>query len=120
VPSLAICLLVLCGSIDVAMTVHAVEVEQAAAEPLMSGFHGMYSLDGLIGAAGGAALLSSGLRPVTAAGVAALVAAVLLARAAPGLLRSKSAQGAPLIAIPHGIVILMEFPVFRGRIPTAA
>jgi hypothetical protein len=53
----------------------------------------MYSLGGLIGAAGGAALLSSGLRPVTAAGVAAFAAAVLLVLAAPGLLRSKSAQG---------------------------
>jgi predicted MFS family arabinose efflux permease len=109
-PSLALCLLLFgasIGSIDVAMNVHAVEVEQAAAEPLMSGFHGMYSLGGLVGAAGGTALLSSGLRPVTAAGVAAFAAAVLLAMAAPGLLRSKSAQGTPLIAIPRGIVILI-------------
>jgi predicted MFS family arabinose efflux permease len=109
-PSLALCLLLFgasIGSIDVAMNVHAVEVEQAAAEPLMSGFHGMYSLGGLIGAAGGTALLSSGLRPVTAAGVAAFAAAVLLVMAAPGLLRSKSVQGTPLIAIPRGIVILI-------------
>jgi predicted MFS family arabinose efflux permease len=109
-PSLALCLLLFgasIGSIDVAMNVQAVEVEQAAAEPLMSGFHGMYSLGGLIGAAGGTALLSSGLRPVTAAGVAAFAAAVLLVMAAPGLLRSKSAQGTPLIAIPRGIVILI-------------
>ena len=89
------------------MNVHAVEVEQAAAEPLMSGFHGMYSLGGLIGAAGGTALLSGGLQPVTAAAVAAIVAAVLLALSAPGLLRSKSVQGAPLVAVPHGIVILI-------------
>jgi MFS family permease len=47
------------------------------------------------------------LRPVTTAGVTALIAAVLLVLAAPGLLRSKSAQGAPLIAIPRGIVILI-------------
>ena len=109
-PSLALCLLLFgasIGSIDVAMNVQAVEVEQAAAEPLMSGFHGMYSLGGLVGAAGGTALLSSGLRPVTAAGVAAFAAAVLLVMAAPGLLRSKSAQGTPLIAIPRGIVILI-------------
>jgi predicted MFS family arabinose efflux permease len=108
--SLAACLLLFgasIGSIDVAMNVHAVEVERAAAEPLMSGFHGMYSLGGLVGAAGGTALLSSGLRPVTAAGVAAFAAAVLLLMAAPGLLRSKSAQGTPLIAIPRGIVILI-------------
>jgi predicted MFS family arabinose efflux permease len=101
--SLAVCLLLFgasIGSIDVAMNVHAVEVERAAAEPLMSGFHGMYSLGGLVGAAGGTALLSSGLRPVTAAGVAAFAAAVLLVMAAPGLL-------------------MLGFPVFRGRIPPA-
>lgn len=95
------------GSLDVAMNVHAVEVEQAAAEPLMSGFHGMYSLGGLAGAAGGAGLLTGGLAPTAAADVAAVVAAVLLVLAAPGLLRSKSARGVPLSAIPHGIVILI-------------
>jgi predicted MFS family arabinose efflux permease len=95
------------GSLDVAMNVHAVEVEQAAAEPLMSGFHGMYSLGGLAGAAGGAGLLTGGLTPIAAASVAALVAAVLVVLSAPGLLRSKSARGVPLSAIPHGIVILI-------------
>jgi predicted MFS family arabinose efflux permease len=95
------------GSIDVAMNVHAVEVEQAAGEPLMSGFHGMYSLGGLIGAAGGTALLSGGLRPTAAAGVAASVCAVLLVLAAPGLLRSKSAHTAPLFVVPRGVVILV-------------
>ena len=108
--SLAVGLLVFgaaLGSLDVAMNVHAVEVEQAAAEPLMSGFHGMYSLGGLAGAAGGAGLLTGGLTPIAAASVAALVAAVLVVLSAPGLLRSKSARGVPLSAIPHGIVILI-------------
>jgi MFS family permease len=113
--SLAICLLLFgasLGSIDVAMNVHAVEVEQAAGEPLMSGFHGMFSLGGLAGAAGGTALLTSGLRPAAAAGIAAAVAAVLLALAAPGLLRSRSAGTGPLIAIPRGIVILIGILAF--------
>jgi hypothetical protein len=100
------------GSLDVAMNVHAVEVEQAAGEPLMSGFHGMYSLGGLIGAAGGAALLTGGLRPTAAAGVAALVAAALLVLSAPGLLRSKSSNTAPLLVIPRGIVILIGVLAF--------
>lgn len=95
------------GSIDVAMNVQAVEVEQAAGEPLMSGFHGMYSLGGLIGAAGGTVLLTSGLQPITAASVAALVAAVLLVLTAPGLLRSKSVHTVPLVVIPRGIVVLV-------------
>lgn len=95
------------GSIDVAMNVHAVEVEQAAGEPLMSGFHGMYSLGGLIGAAGGTLLLSSGLRPIASASIAALVAAALLVLAVPGLLRSKAAHTAPLFVMPRGIVVLV-------------
>jgi MFS family permease len=107
---LAICLLVFgasLGSIDVAMNVHAVEVEQAVGEPLMSGFHGMYSLGGLVGAAGGTALLSGGLSPTATASVAAAVAAALLVFTAPGLLHSKSTGSAPLIAIPRGIVVLI-------------
>lgn len=100
------------GSIDVAMNVHAVEVEQAAGEPLMSGFHGMYSLGGLVGAAGGTALLSSGLRPTAAAIIAALVSAVLLGLAAPRLLRSKSAHTSPLFVMPHGVVILVGVLAF--------
>ena len=34
------------GTIDVAMNVHAVEVERAAQRPLMSGFHAMIALAG--------------------------------------------------------------------------
>lgn len=113
--SLATCLLVFgasLGSLDVAMNVQAVEVEQAAAEPLMSGFHGMYSLGGLIGAASGAALLSGGLQPFTAAIVAAVAAVVLLILAAPGLLRSRSVRSGPLLAIPRGIVTLVGVLAF--------
>lgn len=95
------------GAIDVAMNVHAVEVEQAAGQPLMSGFHGMYSLGGLVGAGGGTALLTSGVRPTTAASVAALVCVALLVLAAPGLLRTRSAHPAPLLVIPRGIAVLV-------------
>jgi MFS family permease len=121
--ALAVCLVVFgaaVGSIDVAMNVHAVEVEQAAGEPLMSGFHGMYSLGGLVGAAGGAALLTSGLSPPAAAAIAAFIAAVLMLLTAPGLLRSKSAQSAPLIAIPRGIVILTGSLAFAAFLTEGA
>jgi len=36
------------GSIDVAMNIHAVEVERAAGRPLMSGFHALFSVGGLL------------------------------------------------------------------------
>lgn len=38
------------GAFDVAMNLHAVQTEASAQKPLMSGFHGFYSLGGLIGA----------------------------------------------------------------------
>jgi predicted MFS family arabinose efflux permease len=95
------------GAMDVAVNVHAVEVEHAVGEPLMSGFHGMYSLGGLVGAAGGTVLLTAGLSPTAAASSAAVVSAVLLVLSAPGLLRSRSADEAPLFVIPRGVVILI-------------
>ena len=39
------------------MNAHAVVVEQRLAKPVMSSFHGMFSLGGLIGAGAAAALL---------------------------------------------------------------
>ncbi len=60
--ALACALLVLgaaLGLIDVAMNVHAVEVERAAERPLMSGFHALYSVGGFAGAAIMTFLLSS-------------------------------------------------------------
>src|SRR5262249_41762633 len=108
------------GSIDVAMNVHAVEVEQAASEPLMSGFHGMYSLGGLFGAAGGTALLSGGLSPPAAANVAAVISGVLMVLTAPGLLRSRAAHSGPLVAVPHGIVILIGGLAFAAFLTEGA
>lgn len=42
------------ASLDVSMNTHAVEVERVYGRPLMSSFHGMYSVGGLIGAGLGA------------------------------------------------------------------
>jgi MFS family permease len=121
--SLALCLLAFgasLGSIDIAMNVHAVEVEKAAGEPLMSGFHGMFSLGGLAGGAVGTALLQSGLTPTAAASVATLGAGILLALGAPGLLHSKTARNAPLIAIPRGVVILIGTLAFAAFLTEGA
>ncbi len=38
------------GLLDVAMNVHAVEVERSEGRPLMSGFHAMFSIGGFFGA----------------------------------------------------------------------
>ena len=39
------------GSLEVAMNIHAVEVERAAGRPLMSGFHALFSIGGFAGSA---------------------------------------------------------------------
>jgi predicted MFS family arabinose efflux permease len=69
------------GTIDVAMNVHAVEVERAAARPLMSGFHALFSIGGFAGAGGMTFLLSVGVTPLAGAlcGSALTLVALLLA-----------------------------------------
>jgi len=49
------------GSLDVAMNVHAVEVERDSGIALMSGFHAMFSVGGFVGAGLVTALLTAGV-----------------------------------------------------------
>ncbi|CNE59683.1 putative inner membrane protein [Yersinia nurmii] len=51
------------GLADVAMNVQGTLVEQAAKKSLMSGFHCLWSVGGIVGAGGGAMLLSIGVMP---------------------------------------------------------
>jgi predicted MFS family arabinose efflux permease len=106
---------VVVGAIDVAMNVHAVEVESAAGVPLMSGFHGLFSLGGLAGAASVTALLALGIAPLPAALAASAVVLVAVAAAMPRLLRAKPKEQPPMFALPHGTVVvfgLMAFAAF--------
>jgi predicted MFS family arabinose efflux permease len=95
------------GTIDVAMNVHAVEVEAASGKPLMSGFHAMFSIGGVAGSGGLTFLLSTGLPPLSAAicGAVITLAAVLLAW--PRLLRSRQAGDGKIFVLPRGIVLLL-------------
>ncbi len=94
------------GTIDVAMNVHAVEVERNSERPLMSGFHAMFSLGGFAGAGGMTALLSWGATPFAAAlfGAAFTLTALLLAW--PGLLAARGREPTPFVP-PKGVVLLL-------------
>jgi hypothetical protein len=70
--------------VDVAMNAEAVVVERSAARPLMSGFHGMWSLGLLGGALAGVLAAAAGARPVVQFGI---VAAGVAAGSAPMLAR---------------------------------
>ncbi|NYE63210.1 fucose permease [Duganella sp. 1224] len=97
------------GTLDVAMNVQAVIVERESGGALMSGFHGLFSVGGFIGAGLMALMLLLGLTPTaSAAGISALVALSLLL-AAPHLLREPDAaeRDGPLFVVPHGAVIFI-------------
>lgn len=96
------------GSMDVSMNVHAVSVEKAAARPLMSGFHGMFSVGGFAGSAFMTGLLSQHVQPLR--GVLACSGLILVAMslATPRLLAAVPGEKrGPLFAMPHGFIILL-------------
>lgn len=95
------------GSIDVAMNIHAVEVERAAGQPLMSGFHALFSIGGFAGSAVMTALLSFHLGPFVCALICSVLMLIAMALAWPRLLRRAQAQEGPLFVLPHGIVLLL-------------
>jgi predicted MFS family arabinose efflux permease len=95
------------GVVDVAMNAHAVDVERLHGRPLMSGFHGLFSVGGLTGSAGMSALLGTGV-PLVACAVA--VAVLLLAIVAT--------QWRALIVIPHDEATARRSP-FAAPSPTA-
>ncbi len=93
------------GTLDVAINIHAVEVERTATRPLMSGFHGLFSIGGFAGAGAMTALLSFAVAPPVAAlaGGALTLAAIILAW--PRLLRARGEP--PRLVAPHGVVLLL-------------
>ncbi len=68
------------------MNVHAVEVERAAARPLMSGFHALFSIGGFAGSLLMTAVLSVGIGAFAATLLAAFLMLIAIAIATPRLL----------------------------------
>jgi predicted MFS family arabinose efflux permease len=101
------------GAVDVAMNAHAVEVERRDGRPLMSGFHGLFSIGGLGGAVGMSLLLALGM-PLTAAAVAmAALLAVVLVTQWPRLIEHVDAAGVrAAFGMPRGIVLALGLLCF--------
>jgi len=108
--ALAIVLLVFgagLGGIDVAMNLQAIAVERASGRAMMSGFHGMYSVGGIVGASGVALALSAGLDVIATVVGIALALAVAIAVVSHGLLADVTRDRHARFALPHGIVLLV-------------
>lgn len=95
------------GSLDVAMNVNAVEVEKQSGQPLMSGFHALYSVGGFAGAGFITLLLSLEFEPLHATLLGAVLMAAAVVMAWPYLLITSSASQGPLFVAPRGIVLLL-------------
>ncbi len=95
------------GTLDVAMNIHAVSVEQRSKRQMMSGFHALFSIGGLAGAGGAAAALSSGMSPAATAISAALVLLVTLFLFGRHFLNDRSEAHSPSLALPRGRVLVL-------------
>lgn len=95
------------GSLDVAMNINALEVERAARRPLMSGFHALYSVGGVIGAALMTSLLSLGFEPLHATLFGAGLMGLAMLVAWPHVLDTATSSSSPLFVMPRGIVLLI-------------
>jgi predicted MFS family arabinose efflux permease len=95
------------GSLDVAMNIHAVDVERAEGRPLMSGFHALFSVGGFIGSTVMTFLLSLHLGTFASTLPCAALMLVAIVTARPRLLVSVRASEGPLFAVPRGIVLLL-------------
>ena len=80
------------GAMDVAMNAQGLAIEKAMHKPLMSLFHGMYSVGAMSGA-GASALILAVLSPAEYLGLSVLLALAAIAIAGRGLLPAEADRG---------------------------
>lgn len=97
------------GAVDVAVNIHGTEVQNRVGKPLMSGFHGLYSVGGLVGAAAMTFGLSFGVNIVISAFLASVIIFVCIASAVLWLLPARATEPGKrsVFVMPHGIVIVL-------------
>lgn len=66
------------GTVDVAMNAHGVQVQNLYGKPVMSSFHGLFSVGGLLGSLGLGALMKAGLEPIIAASFISILLIVIV------------------------------------------
>lgn len=84
------------GTVDVAMNAHGVQVQNIYGKSIMSSFHGLFSVGGLMGSLGLGALMKAGLNPIAAALFISILSIVIVLYYYPYLLNRQSEQEAIL------------------------
>ena len=116
---------VMLGAVDVAMNAYAVEVERRSGDRLMSGFHGLFSVGGLTGAALLSALLALGLPLSGAAVTIAIMLALAVLWLRDGLRSDTSSPGVDIeektrIGMPHARAWLLGLLCFVSFVAEGA
>lgn len=100
------------GSFDVAMNAEAVAVEHAYGRPIMSSFHGFFSLGGFAGALAGAVCASVGIAPwvhLLGSSVCGFAAIALASRYMLPVAHTQTESGSVEAAwrLPKGVILLL-------------
>jgi predicted MFS family arabinose efflux permease len=106
---------------DVSINAEATEIERLAARPLMSGFHGMFSLGGMAGAAVGSALPQAGVsaqQHLLGAAIACLIA--IVAGCSAMLRMEATPAGAHPLSLPRGALALIGALAAMGLVAEGA
>ncbi|MNH05979.1 Inner membrane protein YbjJ [compost metagenome] len=100
------------GTTGCTMNIQAISVEKAANKPLMSGFHGFYSLGGMMGAFVLTLLLTAGITPLAATGITSSLIMALLILSTPGYSTQVVSHSGPYFAMPRGPVFIIGVVCF--------
>ncbi|XER09179.1 Inner membrane protein YbjJ [Sporomusa rhizae] len=116
VPAIVIALLsfgAAIGMVDVVVNIQAVIVEKASGRAMMSGFHGLWSVGGFVGAGSASGLLWAGVSPLAAVlCVAAMIVVLLLIFGRYLLPYGSEEKNGPLFVFPKGIILLIGILCF--------
>lgn len=91
------------AAMDISMNAQAVEAEKRLARPIMSSFHALFSLGGLVGAGLGGTAAAIGMAPLPFFVCTALASGLLLLWAGRHLLEARPVAGGPRFVWPRGI-----------------
>jgi predicted MFS family arabinose efflux permease len=113
------------GALDVAMNAHAVVVEERYGRPIMSSFHGLFSLGGLAGAALAGVAMHLGVSATGHLVASAVVLGIGVLPALAVLLPTRPAAagaraGGPTFVLPRGRLILLGALALGGLLAEGA
>ena len=102
------------GSVDVSMNAHAVLVQNLYGKHIMSSFHGMFSLGGLLGSIGLGFLIKFGLSPFVAAVSIGLLLFLIVVSQYRNLLpdTEEDTEDSFSFTLPRGRVLVLGFMCF--------